>query len=528
MANKSMFASVRGKLLPAASVLNAAGGKAFDLSPRQKLAQLAVTGCLNGTFYASAQDQLSEVLELTKTLEPEFIAKTAIYARKSGFMKDMPALLLACLTVPNGKGEMRSDLVAPVFHEVIDNGKMLRNFVQIMRSGVVGRKSLGTAPKRLVQNWLLKASDRDLIKACVGNDPSLADVIKMVHPKPLTKDREALFAYLIGREHDFSKLPQSIKDFEVFKERGGKIVPDVPFQMLTALKLNSDHWTQISERGGWHMVRMNLNTFARHGVFKRRKAVKAIAKRLSDVDAIRRAKVFPYQIMAAYMASQKSDLPSEIVEALKEALEISLENVPSFGGNVVVCPDVSGSMSWSVSGYRKGATSAVRCIDVAGLMASVVLRNSETTKVLPFEVCVTDVKLSAKDDVLTNAAKLSAIGGGGTNCSAPLVHLNRRRAKVDLLIIVSDNESWAGRQGGRSTALMREWERLKARNPKAQMICIDIVPNTTTQAASRDDILNIGGFSDRVFDVIGRFANGNSGSDHFVAEIDKTEIRSIN
>ena len=528
MANKSMFASVRGKLLPRASVLNAAGGKAFDLSPRQKLAQLAVTGCLNGTFYASAQDQLSEVLELTKTLEPEFIAKTAIYARKSGFMKDMPALLLACLTVPNGKGEMRSDLVAPVFHEVIDNGKMLRNFVQIMRSGVVGRKSLGTAPKRLVQNWLLKASDRDLIKACVGNDPSLADVIKMVHPKPLTKDREALFAYLIGREHDFSKLPQSIKDFEVFKERGGKIVPDVPFQMLTALKLNSDHWTQISERGGWHMVRMNLNTFARHGVFKRRKAVKAIAKRLSDVDAIRRAKVFPYQIMAAYMASQKSDLPSEIVEALKEALEISLENVPSFGGNVVVCPDVSGSMSWSVSGYRKGATSAVRCIDVAGLMASVVLRNSETAKVLPFEVCVTDVKLSAKDDVLTNAAKLSAIGGGGTNCSAPLVHLNCRRAKVDLLIIVSDNESWAGRQGGRSTALMREWERLKARNPKAQMICIDIVPNTTTQAVSRNDILNIGGFSDRVFDVIGRFANGNNGSDYFVAEIDKTEIRSIN
>jgi len=50
MANKSMFASVRGKLLPAASILNAAGGKAFELSPRQTLAQLAVTGCLNGTF----------------------------------------------------------------------------------------------------------------------------------------------------------------------------------------------------------------------------------------------------------------------------------------------------------------------------------------------------------------------------------------------------------------------------------------------------------------------------------------------
>ena len=528
MANKSMFASMRGKLLPTASVLNAAGGKALNLSPRQKLAQLAVTGCLNGTFYASAQDQLSEVLGLAKDLEPDFIAQTAIYARKSGFMKDMPALLLACLTVPNGKGEMRPELVAPVFHQVIDNGKMLRNFVQIMRSGVVGRKSLGTAPKRLVQNWLLKASDRELIKACVGNDPSLADVIKMVHPKPLTAEREALFAYLIGRDHDASKLPEAIQEFERFKQKGGAHVPDVPFQMLTALELTADHWTQIAMRGGWHMVRMNLNTFARHGVFNRRKAVTAIAKRLRDVDAIRRAKVFPYQIMAAYMASKNSDLPREIVQALKEALEISLENVPSFGGHVVVCPDVSGSMRSPVTGYRKGASSAVSCIDVAGLMASVVLRNSDTAKVLPFEVCVSDVKLNAADDVLTNAEKLSAIGGGGTNCSAPLVHLNRRRAKVDLLIIVSDNQSWADEQGGRSTALMREWERLKTRNPHAQMVCIDIAPYTNTQAVSRDDILNVGGFSDRVFDVIGKFAKGHNGSDHFVGEIEKVNIRSIN
>jgi len=528
MANKTMFASMRGKLLPAVNGLNAAGGKAYTLDPREALAQLAVTGCLNGTFYATAQDQLGEVLDLARKVDPEFIAKSAIYARKSGFMKDMPALLLACLTVPNGKGEMRPDLVAPVFHEVIDTGKMLRNFVQIMRSGVVGRKSLGTAPKRLVQNWLLKASDRDLIHACVGNDPSLADVIKMVHPKPLTKERDALFGYFIGRDHDFSKLPQEIKDFEVFKSRGGKLAPDVPFQMLTSLNLTADHWTQISERGGWHMVRMSLNTFARHGVFKRRSAVKAIAKRLTDVEAIRTAKVFPYQIMAAYMASQKSDLPTEIKDALKEALEIALENVPSFDGNVVVCPDVSGSMGWSVSGYRPGATSAVRCIDVAGLMASVVLRNSETAKVLPFEVCVADLKLDRRTDVLMNAAKLASIGGGGTNCSAPLVHLNRQNAKVDLLIIVSDNESWADVQGGRSTALMREWERMKIRNPNARMVCIDITPNKTTQAVNRPDILNIGGFSDRVFDVIGRFAKGNLGPNQWVGEIETIELRSIN
>jgi 60 kDa SS-A/Ro ribonucleoprotein len=41
----------------------------------------------------------------------------------------------------------------------------------------------------------------------------------------------------------------------------------VPFQMLTALELRAEDWAKIALRGGWQMLRMNLNTFARHGVF---------------------------------------------------------------------------------------------------------------------------------------------------------------------------------------------------------------------------------------------------------------------
>jgi len=530
MANKSMFASIRGKLLPKAEVMNNAGGKAYDLGPRHKLAQLAITGCLNGTYYSSAEDQLSDVLGLTQIVDPEFVAKTAVYAREKGLMKDMPALLLATLTVPNAKGEYRPELIAPVFDRVVTNGKMLRNFVQIMRSGVVGRKSLGTAPKRLIQNWLLKASDDALICANIGNDPSLADMLKMVHPKPQDKSREAFFGYVLGREHDFSKLPGKVKDYELYKERGpkGRNVPDVPFQMLTSLKLGQAEWTEIAKNAPWHMTRMNLNTFKRHGVFEKRAMVKMIANRLSDAELIRKARVFPYQIMAAYMATRGSDMPREIQEALHDALEIATANVPAFDGNVVVCPDVSGSMSWSATGYRYGSTSAVRCIDVAGLMASVVLRQNPKAQVLPFEVCVANANLTARDSVMTNAEKLASIGGGGTNCSAPLAHLNHRKAEVDLVIIVSDNESWADQQRGRGTALMREWGKLKARNPQAKLVCLDIVPNTTAQAVNREDILNVGGFSDQVFEIIDQFAKGNFGNDHFVEAIEAIKLRSIN
>src|SRR5213079_3641349 len=98
--------------------------------------------------------------------------------------KDIPALLVAVLSVKD------RDLFRAVFPRVIDNAKMLRNFVQIMRSGAVGRKSLGSAPKRLVREWLDARDPATLFKANVGQDPSLTDIVKMVHPKPKDAARE--------------------------------------------------------------------------------------------------------------------------------------------------------------------------------------------------------------------------------------------------------------------------------------------------------------------------------------------------
>ena len=71
---------------------------------------------------------------------------------------------------------------------------------------------------------------------------------------------------------------------------------------------------------------------------------------------------------------------------------------------------------------------------------------------------------------------------------------------------------------------MIEWEKIKRRNPHAKLVCIDIAPYGTTQAQTREDILNVGGFSDSVFDVIARFARGESGSEYWSREIAKIEV----
>jgi len=395
---------------------------------------------------------------------------------------------------------------------------------------VVGRKSLGSLPKRMVREWFETRGSEQIFIQSVGQSPSIADILKMVHPKPADTEREALFAYFIGRDIDADKLPEIVKKFEQFKAGDTSEVPNVPFQMLTVLPLGTKEWSEIARTAPWQMTRMNLNTFQRHGVFADGAMVKIIADRLRTTEAIKSARVFPFQLLSAFKAAEANrGIPREITEALQDAMEIATENVPKIDGKVFIFPDISGSMHSPVTGYRKGSTSAVRCIDVAALFAAAILRKNPTAEVIPFESNFVEVKLNPRDSIMTNADKLASLPCGGTNCSAPLRELNRRKAKGDVLIYVSDNESWIdsphyGHWGGSATETMRQWNEFKLRNSDAKLVCIDIQPYGHTQAQERRDILNVGGFSDQVFTLVSEFANGGMNDGHWAGMIERLEL----
>lgn len=486
MANKNLFQTIVGKLIKRPDAINEAGAPAYSLTSEQALAQLAVTGCLNGTFYATAQDQLKAVLELANECEPEFVAKVAVYARRQGCMKDMPALLCAVLAVRDG------ELLQKVFGRVIDNGKMLRNFVQIVRSGAVGRKSLGTMPRRLVRQWIAERSMEQLLHASLGQKPSLRDVIRMVHPKPNNAQRANFYAYLIGKPFDREQLPDEARQLEMFKIDEASL-PDINFQFLSALPLTTAEWRVIAQRASWTTLRMNLNTFRRHGVF--------------DCDE-------------TTLLNIKHDAPSVLRAALEQAMEIATANVPALPGRTVVAVDISGSMHAPVTGYRLGSTSTTTCLDAAAVLAATVLRRNPDAVVMPFHTKVSRVKLDAKESIVSTASRLRELPSGGTDCSVVLRELNRKRERADTVIFFSDNESWidANRHGG-CTGMLKEWRRFKVRNPGAQLVCIDIQPYTTVQAPVAEDVTHVGGFSDQVFEVLRSITAGDRSPDVFVDRI---------
>jgi 60 kDa SS-A/Ro ribonucleoprotein len=274
---------------------------------------------------------------------------------------------------------------------------------------------------------------------------------------------------------------------------------------------------------------MNLNTLLRHEVFAEEEMVTFVAGRIGDAEEIRKARQFPYQYLAAYLNADAS-LPETIKDALGSAAESACGNVPQLTGPVVIGLDVSGSMRWAVTGHRgRGATSKIRCVDAAAVFAAAIVRRNPGSVVIPFDTSAYETSVAANEKILDLAARLARFGGGGTNGSLPLQDANRRfRDRVFAgCVLVSDNESWVGEGRHGSTAVLTAWKEFgdnQARlgNPDARLICIDIRPNTTTQAPERADVLNIGGFSDAVFSVVSGFLSGDAS--RFVKEVEAIEV----
>lgn len=531
VASKTLFQSASSKP-PVADTTNDAGGVAYSRSAKEALTQYALTGCFGDTYYTSAQAQLDKVLELAKVVGtecPDYVAKLAVYSRTKGFMKDMPAILLASISQPENK-----ELLQHAFSHVIDNGKMLRNYVQILRSGVTGRKSLGTLPKRLITDWILMESSYGIVRASVGNQPSLADIIKMVHPKPQSRQQAALFSWVIGKEkpEDWEVMPELVKQLRAFRADPTAEQPDVPFELLTSTKLTPQHWKQIAKKAGWQMLRMNLNTFLRNNVFADQEMVQIIADRLQDKELMGRARPFPYQCLTSFMYVDGA-VPMAIKIALQKILDVSLENIPTIPGQTYLFLDVSGSMGSPITGVRAGATSKITCTHVAAMIAAALLKRNPETIVLPFDTQLYRVRLNPLDSIATMTETLAKYGGGGTRCGLPMKWLKESGKNVDSVIYVSDNESWLdfistrmlGNASNSATEAMAEWVEIKRRNKHAKLICIDLSPNRSVQApSSSKDILNVGGFSDNVFTLLERFTKGEWSADFWVKDVEAINL----
>jgi len=536
MANKELFKTDTVVARPATGETSE-GRPAYSLHAEQTLAELACVGTFQNTYYNDAKTQLKTLLTMAAEVSDEYLARVAVYSREQGYMKDMPAALLAVLSTRSPK------LFRKVFSRIVDNPRMIRTFVQIMRSGAVGRRSLGNAPKKMIQRAIQNMPGFLLLNSSVGNNPSMSDVIKMVHPRPvdtnnLTKNEmQAAFAWIIGKEYNPEHLPKAFQEYEAFKAGERAEVPRCNFRLIDGLETTTeDHWRQLGYGMNWTTLKMNLNTLARHGALKDSALIQHTIKLLSDKDKVAASRCFPYSIMTGFNYLSE-DVPASLRGALQDALELSVDNVPEMPGRVLVSIDISGSMC-SLVGDGMGKT---QCIDAAGLFGAAILKKNPDAKVTAFSEQLFHRRLNPRDSIATITRQIKGSGfHGATRWDAAIDWALNEREKFDAIIWVSDMEAnldsvryssrsfygyeWGGGSSTNAQQLIAEYR--KKVNKNVKIITINMTANgghAQVDGEFDHNVLQVAGFSDHVFDVIASFMKAKE-SGHWVKMISAINI----
>jgi len=123
-------------------------------------------------------------------VQPEFIAKAAVFSRSLG-ARGPPAEMVAFLVTCD------NSLFQSAFDLAVDDADMLVRVLRTIWSGTVGRRSLGSAPKAIVRAWLNRVPPRVLLTAAGVDEPNLAVIIRMVRPRPVDERRGQLFRRVI-------------------------------------------------------------------------------------------------------------------------------------------------------------------------------------------------------------------------------------------------------------------------------------------------------------------------------------------
>lgn len=553
MANKNLFAStLTGRIVPPAPPADAQthhGTPAYKLSSAfHSLCQLACTGTMHDTFYTAAGDQLTQIIELSRGVSDEQLAKLAIYARQKGLMKDMPSALLLILSTRS------TELFHVVFDRVITNGKMMRTFFQLLRSGKFGRKALSYSLSRAFRNRIEKAMDDMMVKestwllhASIGNDPSYRDILRCLHYKPRTNAERAANGWLADYElkywapANYADLPFTLQALDAFRKASTEDQQLALMPALTKVRwdLLSDSikgqrvWREVAKNMAPFAMRMNLNTMARHNVFADSEVSKLVADRLKDEEEVKRGGSFPYSYYMAYIMAD-SAVPQIVKSALHKAAEISCGNVPALPGPVVIGIDTSGSMSSPVTGNQaKGATTKATCVQVASVFGAALWRRNPDSILVPFDTQAHDHGLDPNDSMLSIADRLSKFGGGGTECSIPLQVATHKMCNKAFAgcIILSDNESWFGAgqySWHRGTTTANEWKSFVEnqqrigtyKNPK--YVGVNLQPSAIAQNKEAKDVMNVGGFSDGVFETVSAFFEDDT--ERFVKMVNAVEL----
>lgn len=515
-------------ILGLSQVQNSAGGFVFSVSKWTQLSRFLILGSEGGSYYATEQTLTREnakAVEACIKEGGERVVREIVAVSEAGrAAKNDPALF--ALAMCAGLGDEKTRRAAlDALPKVARIGTHLFHFAAF----VEGFRGWGRGLRKAVGNWYdvmpTGALALQAIKYGSRDGWGHRDLLRLSHPKTSDETRNALYHWMVDGWETVGESPHPDPALNMIwahekamKASTGAEVAQLireyrlPMEATPTDKRTREVWEALLPHAGLTFLLRNLGNLSKAGVLTKgeRETVLSVAERLTNANALRKARVHPIQILAALTtyASGKGvrgngawETVPAIVDALDTAFYRAFDNVEATGKRWLLALDVSGSMgSGSVAGIP-GLTPR----NASAAMAMVTLKSEETVETLAFGSTLVPLALSRKqrlDDVIKS---VSGLPFSATDCAQPMLWATKNRVAMDVFVVYTDSETW---HGGVYPVQALEQYRQKMGIP-AKLIVVGMVGNKFSIADPNDaGMLDIVGFDTAAPEVMRQFAMG--------------------
>ena len=445
-------------------VPNAAGGHYFPVNDWVRLDRFLVLGSEGGTYYTGALALTLENAEaVLRCLDEDGLVtvRRIVDVSQSGRApRNDPALFALALATAHGDAAVRRAAL-DALPQVARTGTHVLAFAGYVETV----RGWGRALRRGVAGWFTgMPADRLALQAVKYRQRegwALRDLLRLAHP--LTDDlaSRALFDWIahpddaraIANARGASPLVDGLyrlRDARSVREAADIIVKySLPREAVPTEMLNErEVWDALLVAMPMTAMIRNLGKMSAVGLIAPGSAAaRYVAERLADAEQLRRARMHPVQILLALRTYAQGQgvrgglawAPApQVSDALDQAFDLSFGFVAPTGKRILVAVDVSGSMHWSASGVLKP-------LEAGAAMAMTFVRIEDQAHVIAFDTGARAVGVSRRqrlDDVTRTFGQWS----GGTDVSQPMRYALDKGLGVDAFVVVTDNETWAGRQ----------------------------------------------------------------------------------
>lgn len=467
---------------------NHEGGLAFEMDAKTKLVTTVLASFVEGKFYQSRSQVINELRATVKAVldvDPEFVLKLAVYARKVMLLRSVPLFLLNEYANSGARVSRSRKYVYNTVERVDEITELLALSMDSRKANPekFGNKKASMFILRGIAPAFNKFDEYQFSKyKGEGNAVSLKDALLMTHPCPKDKEQQALFDAIVN----------------------GTLAPPETWEVtISGSGASKESWESILPKMGYMALLRNLNNFIRHGV-----DLEQVISKLTNPVAIKKSKQYPFRYFSAYKAikdagysGSEGRYASAVLNALEKAMELSVENVPKIPGKSLVLVDVSGSMSWRTISDKSKVTPA----EIASLFGAISSKICDNAQVVVFADQFGVINFVEGSGMLKRMETITRANvGGGTEAHLPMEFARQKRVKYDRVFLFSDMQCYAS--GGYGASFAKSFTAYQREVEPAFLYSCDLVGYGTAQVPqSNDKVLMLSGFSEKLFDFVPKF-----------------------